>query len=651
MPPQRNSRLNPVSSSHSTPRKRRQKAQEVSSEEGSTEINPSASQLLSHSYQTTEDWYKSSSTKKGYAGYVKSGKKWVLEWAANANFDASEDSDNSVDTEGLAHAFDSISKYTPMALRLLTAYKCDHQGLKFSTAEGIRSAFKDYFERVLGCQGEFWKFNFHSLEWEGNPVFETDYKAYYESLKNRENRTSTYTQALPMLPADLKILFDYLDSCGGSEEFTLTQRLYFKAFSSTAFNLWTRNDELIHFMVKDLKLNLVSDSGVSYVEFHLIFRKTNKDPNKVQAYRIPHNPQHPEFDCYTHMTTWMKHLQALLQRPLMDSDYVFPGIASTGQLKFGENTSRMGIENLLERIVDASGLMSGRRGKFTTHCFRRGGAQYRFMWADHKWSLKAVKWWGGWSSNENVGTIMRYLLDELMAYEEGFTDIMMPDRASARHDTFMGTGNTGDALSRDDILSLEYRMMKKFEDIVYQLTPPATPAKQRILDSDSLRAILSTPPPPSTPTPMLPPFPTPPPPPFPIPTPPPPPFPTQPQPPSTSTVPPPPAHSQPKKPSRIPEVNSLDDVVRYWEEGDTGRGLMTPLKDWRHLFQVKDYKSEAVKLSNIRFVYEEFSVYHQGCYDSFNISFPGLRFHYTKLLHAVREARKARGEAKSRRRK
>ncbi|KAJ3728928.1 hypothetical protein C8R42DRAFT_750386 [Lentinula raphanica] len=548
------------------------------------------------SYQTTEDWYKSSSTKKGYAGYVKSGKKWVLEWAANANFDASEDADNSVDTEGLAHAFDSISKYTPMALRLLTAYKCDHQGLKFSTAEGIRSAFKDYFERVLGCQGEFWKFNFHSLEWEGNPVFETDYKAYYESLKNRENRTSTYTQALPMLPADLKILFDYLDSCGGSEEFTLTQRLYFKAFSSTAFNLWTRNDELIHFMVKDLKLNLVSGSGVSYVEFHLIFRKTNKDPNKVQAYRIPHNPQHPEFDCYTHMTTWMKHLQALLQRPLMDSDYVFPGIASTGQLKFGENTSRMGIENLLERIVDASGLMSGRRGKFTTHCFRRGGAQYRFMWADHKWSLKAVKWWGGWSSNENVGTIMRYLLDELMAYEEGFTDIMMPDRASARHDTFMGTGNIGDALSRDDILSLEYRMMKKFEDIVYQLTPPATPAKQRILDSDSLRA-------------------------------------------------------QQKKPSRIPEVNSLDDVVRYWEEGDTGRGLMTPLKDWRHLFQVKDYKSEAVKLSNIRFVYEEFSIYHQGCYDSFNISFPGLRFHYTKLLHAVREARKARGEAKSRRRK
>ncbi|KAJ3752488.1 hypothetical protein EV360DRAFT_88707 [Lentinula raphanica] len=644
MPPQRNSRLNPTSS-HSTPRKRRQKAQEVSSEEGSSsEINPSASQLLSHSYQTTEDWYKSSNTKKGYAGYVKSGKKWVLEWAANANVDAGEDveeAQNSVDTEGLAHAFDSISKYTPMALRLLTAYKCDHQGLKFSTAEGIRSAFKDYFERVLGCQGEFWKFNSHSLEWEGNPVFETDYRAYYESLKNRENRTSTYTQALPMLPADLKILFDYLDSCGGREEFTLTQSLYFKAFSSTAFNLWTRNDELIHFMVKDLKLNLVSNTGVSYIEFHLIFRKTNKDPNKVQAYHIPQDPQHPEFDCYTHMTTWMKHLQSLLQRPLMDHDYVFPGIASTGQLKFGENTSRMGIENLLERVVDASGLMSGRRGKFTTHCFRRGGAQYRFMWADHKWSLKAVKWWGGWSSNENVGTIMRYLLDELMAYEEGFTDIMMPDRASARHDTFMGTGNTGDTLSREDILSLEYRMMKKFEDIVHQLTPPATPTKQRILDID--RRSATTPPTPATPT--APPLPTAPP----SPIPPPPVLPPSIPPPPTPT--PAAPISQPKSPCRIPEVNSLDDVIRYWDEGDTSRGLITPLKDWHHLFQTKDYKSEAVKLSNIHFVYEEFSIHHRGSHDSFDVSFPGLRFHYTKLLLAVREARKARGEAKSRRRK
>ena len=77
-----------------------------------------------------------------------------------------------------------------------------------------------------------------------------------------------------------------------------------------------------------------------------------------------------------------------------------------------------GFESLMDEIIERSGVINRRNGKFTTHCFWHGGAQYRFMWAERKWSLKAVKWWGGWSLSENVQTIMRYLLDELMLYEE-----------------------------------------------------------------------------------------------------------------------------------------------------------------------------------------------------------------------------------------
>ncbi|KAJ7058277.1 hypothetical protein C8F01DRAFT_1060536, partial [Mycena amicta] len=120
-------------------------------------------------------------------------------------------------------------------------------------------------------------------------------------------------------------------------------------------------------------------------------------------------------------------MEQTLGWPLTGNDYVFPALASTGQIKFGESTSRSAFETLLDDIVGKSNVLRGRNGKFTTHRFRRGGAQYRFLWAERKWSLKAVKWWGGWSSNENVGTLMRYLLDELMAYEEGFSDIMMDD--------------------------------------------------------------------------------------------------------------------------------------------------------------------------------------------------------------------------------
>ncbi|KAJ6486281.1 hypothetical protein DFH09DRAFT_1291609 [Mycena vulgaris] len=354
---------------------------------------PSASSLLQHSQQTTEEWYKSQSTKKGYANYVKG-----------------------------ADAFDNIGAETPLALRALTAYKCEHLERGFATAEGLRSAFKDYFERrvdkVCGCQGEFWKYNSHTEKWEGNPVLETGFKSYYESLNNRHNRTSTATQALPMLPADLKIILEYLNSEEAVKYFTLTQRLYFKAFVTTAFTLWTRNDELVNLQFRDIKMNLRSKTGIPYHEFSLIFRKTNKDPTKIQKYKVQIDLSHPEIDCYTHVEAWKSQMERLLRRPLTGDDFVFPAFASTGQLKFGECISRSGFETLMELIVEKSDVMKGRNGKFTTHCFRRGGAQYRFLWAERKWSLKAVKWWGGWSSNENVGTLMRYLLDELMAYEE-----------------------------------------------------------------------------------------------------------------------------------------------------------------------------------------------------------------------------------------
>jgi hypothetical protein len=172
---------------------------------------------------------------------------------------------------------------------------------------------------------------------------------------------------------------------------------------------------------KHVQQGCISQDGHPHLEIILIFRKTNKDQNNgeysdytlpisssmnwyiaAQHYKIPSDPAHPEIDCYTHLNRWIEHLSSVFGRPLMDGDYVFPAIASTNLLKFGEPTSRSGFETLLELVVERSGVMKGRNGKFTTHCFRRGGAQYRFMWAERKWSLKAVKWWGGWSSSEHV---------------------------------------------------------------------------------------------------------------------------------------------------------------------------------------------------------------------------------------------------------
>jgi hypothetical protein len=75
--------------------------------------------------------------------------------------------------------------------------------------------------------------------------------------------------------------------------------------------------------------------------------------------------------------------------------------------KFGEPMSWSALGTLLENVAKRSNVLHGRNSKFTTHCFRCG-AQYRFMWADLKWSLKADKWWDGWSSNENVSCVKCY---------------------------------------------------------------------------------------------------------------------------------------------------------------------------------------------------------------------------------------------------
>lgn len=64
------------------------------------------------------------------------------------------------------------------------------------------------------------------------------------------------------------------------------------------------------------------------------------------------------------------------------------------------------------------------------------------MFAKEKWSLKAVKWWGGWSEGEGTGTIMRYLLDEYNRYELGFSDMLSPIRQDSRHAVFMGETDT-----------------------------------------------------------------------------------------------------------------------------------------------------------------------------------------------------------------
>jgi len=103
---------------------------------------------------TTDQWYKSAKTTKSYANYVKSGKEWLENWTKESRQGLEDEQvmgELSEERSVFAGAFDKISAHTPTVLRLLTAYKCDHLGRQFETAECLRSAFKLYWERYVIC--------------------------------------------------------------------------------------------------------------------------------------------------------------------------------------------------------------------------------------------------------------------------------------------------------------------------------------------------------------------------------------------------------------------------------------------------------------------------------------------------------------------
>ena len=85
---------------------------------------------------------------------------------------------------------------------------------------------------------------------------------------------------------------------------------------------------------------------------------------------------------------------------LSPADSVFPHLAVNGVIRTTRAMSYESLQALLARFCTGAGIQT----RYTTHSFRRGGAQYRFMFAPigTRWSLNMIRWWGGWAVGEHV---------------------------------------------------------------------------------------------------------------------------------------------------------------------------------------------------------------------------------------------------------
>ncbi|KAJ7784979.1 hypothetical protein DFH07DRAFT_702393, partial [Mycena maculata] len=72
-------------------------------------------------------------------------------------------------------------------------------------------------------------------------------------------------------------------------------------------------------------------------------------------------------------------------------DYVFPYIAPNGVIHSRRPMSHDLVQDSINEFASGANINK----IFMTHCLRRGGAQYRFMFAPlgRCWSLSIIRWW------------------------------------------------------------------------------------------------------------------------------------------------------------------------------------------------------------------------------------------------------------------
>ncbi|KIK74950.1 hypothetical protein PAXRUDRAFT_835844 [Paxillus rubicundulus Ve08.2h10] len=78
---------------------------------------------------------------------------------------------------------------------------------------------------------------------------------------------------------------------------------------------------------------------------------------------------------------------------------IFPAMGTNGVIQPHEPLSHDTVQKWINEATSGAGIS----GSFSTHCFRRGGAQYHFMFTPvgQHWPLAKVHWWGRWAEQEH----------------------------------------------------------------------------------------------------------------------------------------------------------------------------------------------------------------------------------------------------------
>ncbi|KAJ3193203.1 hypothetical protein HDU67_005219, partial [Dinochytrium kinnereticum] len=80
---------------------------------------------------------------------------------------------------------------------------------------------------------------------------------------------------------------------------------------------------------------------------------------------------------------------------------------------------------LTNKLLAAAGVAVDRWPR-TGHCFRRGGAQFRFIDSRPRWDLDRLRWWGDWETEDVVLTYLMKKMVSVYIVDYQFLTLSLP---------------------------------------------------------------------------------------------------------------------------------------------------------------------------------------------------------------------------------
>ncbi|KAK7696317.1 hypothetical protein QCA50_000971 [Cerrena zonata] len=403
------------------------------------------------------DHLLSQRTVEGYNRYVLRGKEFLEVLVASKKAELEAEKSNSEEDrmkqyeelQELSKAFDpSPNTQSVRALELFITEKCFAQGCGGNTASGIHAGFKKLWDKIDRYYGDY-HVNEDTLKVTGNPANAPSVNELRRSVVNRDKgKDIARNHAEAIRYEDLAKMMDWSESvCSDdrisqtrslSDQLHVAEHLMFRAYASTAFTLWSRNSETSSIKNRHYKRNCEGTDPyhIPHDQVYLVNRKgwTRQSGNTTAAmgrmYEVYDQKDTPAMDMRFYMQQWLRFLEdELLKRPLTDEEYIFPTIGQNGLV----HTYQCIDHNAFQARLNMFAANTGLTVEYTTHSFRRGGAQYRFQYCPlgKRWALSRIRWWGGWAEGEQSDTLMRYLLDELSSQESSHHDALCPIQREA----------------------------------------------------------------------------------------------------------------------------------------------------------------------------------------------------------------------------